>query len=543
MDLINLLRCGYFPKELPPPFSTEFFATNFFQIESQWPNENDRTGFPKIPESIPVEFSIPKKDYIRRKLSIPNPVNQSYLSKIVCENWDKIETHCNESRFSLSIPVENIPNDKNNRAIKPVKSFIDFRKNCIIDSFDKIFELKVDISWFYPSIYTHSIPWALHTKEISKQRQSDMSLEGNVLDKYIRKCQSNQTNGIPIGPDTSLVLAEIVACSVDKELGEVFSALKGYRYYDDYYFYFSKREEAEEVLKHLQYLLNEFQLSLNEKKTIIIQYPYPYDTEWALPLRKFQFRMDERGQERDIWKYFNLAFDLYQKNIDEPVLKYTIRRIEKYKIYDSNWELFQSLILKCTILDPKTIKNVIKILLAYPTLVDVQKVTKVVYELLNYHCNKNHSYEVAWALWLAKTFNVNIINEFANYIFSSNDIIPIVIALDLKKAGLINSDVNTSCLVSGLTKDSLHGEKWLLTYESVMNDWLQSVDHNILDDDPYFKVMKDNEVNFYDQSKQITPVDIEDEVEEYTDGNYTDDTDSPRFPDISGMFFGFDDYD
>lgn len=540
MDFENLLKYGYFPKELPPAFSTDLFATNFSRLEAQWPKKK-KHGIIDIPYSRPSEFSISKKDYVRRKLSIPNPINQFYLSKSICDNWTEIENHCQKSKFSSSRPVENIPNNKNKRAIKTVKTFIEFRKNCVIDSFDKMFELKVDISWFYPSIYTHSIPWALHTKKVAKKNHSDMSLTGNVLDKYVRDCQYSQTNGIPVGPDTSLVLAEIVACSVDIKLQEKFKTLKGYRFYDDYYFYFSRKEEAEEVLKYLQLFLNDFQLSLNERKTTIIQYPYPYDTEWALPLRKFLFRMDEKSQERDIWKYFNLAFDLYRKNIDDPVLKYAIQRIEKYKIYDTNWELFQSLILKCAILDPTTIKSVIKILLAYRPLVDINKVGQVVLQLLDYHENKSHSYEISWTLWLAKAFNVKIENEFAANIFASNDVIPIIIALHLRSLGLIDSSVSTSDLVSSLTEDSLREERWLLTYESILKEWLKPDDPNILDKNPYFKTLKENCVTFYDESKDATPVDIEEE-EEYPD-DPDNNTGSPKTPDLSGIFFGFDDYE
>ncbi len=62
--------------------------------------------------------------------------------------------------------------------------------------------LRTDISRFYPSVYTHSIPWAIHGKEYSKQHRFDKNL-GNQLDKLVQSCQYGQTNGIPIGPDTT----------------------------------------------------------------------------------------------------------------------------------------------------------------------------------------------------------------------------------------------------------------------------------------------------------------------------------------------------
>jgi len=41
--------------------------------------------------------------------------------------------------------------------------------------------LATDLSQFYPSISTHSIPWALHKKSVAKARPNDYSLLGNAL--------------------------------------------------------------------------------------------------------------------------------------------------------------------------------------------------------------------------------------------------------------------------------------------------------------------------------------------------------------------------
>lgn len=164
MDIQDLLEFGYFPKELPPAFSTETFANKFVTINSQLHEQ----GKPKYHFSKLLVFSIPKKDIYRRNLSIPNPFHQSYLSNFICDKWDEIDAFCQKSNISASRPVENSSKDTDSRAITTLKDFPEFQKDCIIDSFDKMYELRVDISWFYHSIYTHTIPWALHTKKIAK---------------------------------------------------------------------------------------------------------------------------------------------------------------------------------------------------------------------------------------------------------------------------------------------------------------------------------------------------------------------------------------
>jgi hypothetical protein len=96
--------------------------------------------------------------------------------------------------------------------------------------------IQTDISRFYQSIYTHSIPWALHGKAAAKANRS-RRLIGNTLDKLVREGQDRQTIGVPIGPDTSLIIAEIILSSVDEALKR--KRLKnGLRYIDDYDFGF-----------------------------------------------------------------------------------------------------------------------------------------------------------------------------------------------------------------------------------------------------------------------------------------------------------------
>jgi glycosyltransferase A (GT-A) superfamily protein (DUF2064 family) len=69
--------------------------------------------------------------------------------------------------------------------------------------------LQADINRFYPSVYTHSIPWAIHTKAVAKSNRGDGYI-GNRIDRLVRNGQDGQTMGIPIGPDTSLLIAEIL---------------------------------------------------------------------------------------------------------------------------------------------------------------------------------------------------------------------------------------------------------------------------------------------------------------------------------------------
>jgi len=522
MNIKDLLGKGYFPKELPPPFTTRDFADKFGLIETAW-NCMPTGTRKKYKESKCVNYSIPKVGYSRRNLGIPNPLHQSILSKSICDHWAEIDGVYNGSKISASKPVID---SSGKRAVKNLKTFKEFKKEGLMDSFDKLYEVKTDLSRFYPTIYTHAIPWALHTKEIAKSRRNNSTLLGNILDKNVRWCQSSQTIGIPIGPDTSLIIAEIILCSIDKRLKNEYNFIEGYRYYDDYHLFFSSLEDAEKVFNSLQSLLTDFQLDINEEKTNINKFRIIFDPEWLIQISTFEFRDEVKKQETDIGRFFSLAFQLAKENPKDSVLKYAVKRLQSVRINDENWDFFESLLLKTALTETLALPEVTRILITYENLVNRTKVQKVIERIIELHIPRGHSFEVSWALWLSKTFNLKIKGELSKDIFSSNDVISILIALNLKSKGLIDSCIEIPFL-DEFTEDSLFDDKWLLTYESLIKNWITLPDSSPLDASPYFKILKDNNVFFYDETQQIKPLKLEElegipyeEEESYVDNLY-----------------------
>lgn len=546
MQIEPLLRKGYFPKELPPPFTTKYFAANFNSIEESWNNVKSELGRTnpeiikeKYKTSKCVLYSLPKKNFSRRNLEIPNPFHHSILGKTICDNWTEIDDFCKKSTISMSRPIIN---EYSGRAVRTLKTFNNFKQECLIGSFDKMYELKLDISWFYPTLYTHTIPWSLHGKNVAKNNSSD-DLLGNILDKNIRNCKHGQTTGIPIGPDTSFIIAEIVSCGIDQKLQTKLESIKGYRYYDDVYLYFSSREEAEKGLKTLQYILTDFQLSINEQKTDITRFPSAFDENWVVQLSSYEFRDNiekqesERAREQrtDIERYFKLAFYLENEYPESSVLVYATQRFESVPIMKENWNLFESLVLKTAILNPLLLQQIVPLLVAYDNLVDRNKIHKVVEEIIKIHAPMGHSFEISWALWLAKTFDIKIENSIAEDIFKSNDVIPILIALDLKSKNLIESTLDLSTIIENINEESLFEEKWLLTYESIVHDWLPPINPNPLEINEYFKILKDHNIKFYDETIEAEPLIIKGlkvghPEEEHIEEEYIDEENPDEFP-------------
>lgn len=136
------------------------------------------------------------------------------------------------------------------------------------------FVLHTDISDCYGSIYTHSIPWAIHTKSVAKADRNPNGNLGNVIDKHLRDMAFGQTNGIPQGSVLMDFIAEMVLGYADIELSNIIQEenIQNYhilRYRDDYRIFANNPQDAELITKFLTEILIELGMRLNAQKTFV----------------------------------------------------------------------------------------------------------------------------------------------------------------------------------------------------------------------------------------------------------------------------------
>lgn len=508
----ELVSRGYFFPELPPVFNSRDFGSRYqalFKTESLTNLAGQKPG-----SSECIYYAIPKAGYGRRILGIPNPLHYASLADILEKNSKSI-LKALDSKLSCSLPVP----DPYVKAFRTFKTFAGFRRHCFLISEESTFELKVDISRYYSTIYTHIIPWVLHGRLTAKKKQRDLSLLGNIIDKHIRALQSGQTMGIPIGPDASLIISELIGCRLDKELLTKFPKLKAARYVDDYYFYFSTRAEAESVLKFLQSLLSDYLLSVNDEKTTLREFPFSTDPAWIVSLRSLKatcFKDDsEPEQEGDIRQFFSAAFDWAEQYPKDEVMKFAVRTLYGAGISDSNWDYFQAWLVKMGLYDPYTLPEICVILFTNRKRVHKKSLQAFIHQLLERHLSKRHSFEVAWTLWLARIMQIKIKGYLATKIFDGNDVIPTLIGLDLKDKGLIGGKIKTSHLNVELNSEALLDNRWLLAYEAGIKGWLKPTKANVryMKSHAFFSKLEKKGITFYDDSASQTEIPINERSE------------------------------
>lgn len=514
--LEKLLSKGYFPKEALPPFSTEKYARAIANGYDNLP-PLFRTG--KFISKCAIH-NISRKGTLRRKLGIPNPVNFFRLSETITENWHDILECASKSTISLTTPDTA---SNGNRAFNPRCSL-----NELPDIHAKLrskhkYILKTDISRFYHSIYTHSIAWTYHTKDIAKKNRSN-GLFGNLLDKHLQDSQDGQTIGIPIGPDTSLIIAESLLANIDLKLSEK-GISSGLRYIDDYFLGFNTIGEAESALTTMQELLNEYELALNPLKTEIIQLPIEFEPLAISELRAFSFRDTIGGQKSDLIHYFNIAFKAAKDLPTESILKYAVSRTFEVNVTTENYPVFENFILQCVTADSSTLKYTVNQLIKYKRIgyiQNIENISHILRQLSITESSLGHGNEVAYCLWLYLVLGISVPEVVVKNVVPMRDPFVAILLCDCWQKGLMNFIPDFSIYEEMMVMEELSGDMWMFVYEMLAKEWFQPISNqNPISQNECYRFLLNSGVFFYNEHLSSTimaesPIDTDGSVEGFS---------------------------
>ncbi len=262
--------------------------------------------------TIPFTFNISHKVDQYRHLSLIHPRSQVRAVEFYKNNKDLITYYCDKSQFSLRSAkrvagctyvdkkslIEQFDTDGEvieveGENYENLKSFFVYDKYSSIFNFYESDEYhdcegrysflsKLDISNCFDSIYTHSIAWAVYSKEYAKNNLSQTkSTFPNVFDSLMQQLNYNETNGIVIGPELSRIFAEIILQAIDNDIVsdlEVKNVFFGvdyhvFRYVDDFFVFYNDQEVFSKIKSSISLCLTKYKLNLNKSKECFFDRP------------------------------------------------------------------------------------------------------------------------------------------------------------------------------------------------------------------------------------------------------------------------------
>lgn len=283
------MECGYFPESyvLPPCFSVSKFPA----FGNRFTSLDNKKFTPPVCQLCEAHF--PKSDFTDRTFGIIDPQIHSDIASEVAENWGQILDVIfkpNKKIYAYSFPIPLTSSSPGKigslRAGRMIYEWIEMAENDLVEeAYQYKYLVRTDVKNFYPSVYTHSISWALHSRPTIRKGSNryDFAFLGNRLDKLFQNANDGCTNGLPIGPVVSDLIGEIILSAVDSGISAELAQkdVLGVRFKDDYRFLCRRNDDCRAVTKLLQKGLKEFQLLLNEEKTEVSELPEGIFREWV----------------------------------------------------------------------------------------------------------------------------------------------------------------------------------------------------------------------------------------------------------------------
>ena len=442
-----------------------------------------------------------RKGHSRRMLGVPNPVNQYYLTCAIADHQDAFEAISARSPISLTSAAIS---ETGQRAVPMPKLSVLSEKRIEAYATARAI-LQTDVLSFYHAIYTHSVPWALHTKKLAKRNRNpaDPAFYGNQIDALLRGCQDGQTIGIPVGPDSSRIISELILCAIEEQVGAAhFGRLTGgYRYMDDFFLCFASHVDAEGFLAALREAVLGFDLQLNAAKTHIIDALGFNEERWPGEIAQLRLSRSGDDQRRDIIRFFTEVIQLSKSLPDESIASFAVRKSSRTLVHRDNWDIYEPFLLRMARENSNCLDSVVKIICTYAAAgyPISARVNDFAERMLEDHAPYNHHYEVVWTLWLCRSLSIRLSQRATQIVARIENSLCGCLVYMLRSRTLLTGRGAVSDWIGPVTADDLRGEHWMLIYEAgFRRSWTLPGAEAAIDADPHFRVLRDLGISFFD---------------------------------------------
>ncbi|MBC8622032.1 RNA-directed DNA polymerase [Bacillus paralicheniformis] len=298
-SLHYLLKYGYFDfKYSSKDIKEDYILSNIVykkvfnmdDLVSVFKEVQKQVSFKSRVDTTPMEISIYKNENERRNFKLPNLYSYICLCIHLSDNQDKYVEVLNSSSKSLSKEFYNT-------------TFLQGKIKREENRIGKKNIFKTDIQNFYPSLYTHSIPWILVGKSVAKRNKKNYKEYYNQLDSLIQRCQRGETHGLPTGSFAFRLIAEIYMCKLDIKMEKH----PYIRYVDDFELPFNDESEKSEFYKELNKELSILNLKIKIEKNQVDTFPFEGDNNSAFFFDYFLNFSDEnlKNQSQRIYNFID----------------------------------------------------------------------------------------------------------------------------------------------------------------------------------------------------------------------------------------------
>lgn len=329
------------------------------------------------------------------------------------------------------------------------------------------------------------------------------------LDAILRSCNRNQTVGIPIGPDTSRIVAEIISAQIDQEFSAKtsnFSASNADRLQDDWFIGIESLERAEGVLSAVIGSYKEYGLDINGSKTAIERASAPLDNTWVSEIGAFLSHRSGTVRGARLRELLALTLKLQLEHPKEAIVSYTLSVIESRPASVRDVSALESFLMRAALIAPLAMNRICQVMinLNFDTKrVSLDRVGERFATLAERAIINGNVYEAIWLVYTMRGINVPLKSKvFSEIIETTQSSALALILLDMKHRGLFPRKLPVQKWEMDFTLNRVQTDwSWLLSYEGIKHGWL--ADPHKLMNKPFFQAMRSRDVVFYDPKRNV----------------------------------------
>ncbi|WP_296644687.1 RNA-directed DNA polymerase [Roseinatronobacter sp.] len=499
----RLISHGFFAPELPPCFVSDDLAryreSLWKAIEGVPAQPGNRLSGAKQFISEPSWFYFPRYGRDDRKHGVINPISYLAISRVISDHFVQLRVASRKSQISVSPLVFDWGGS---RAV--FRPSIDLRDDFRVNLATRHERYVIaDIRAFFHSIYTHAIPWAIYGKDWAKQNRQNSHF-GNLLDLYCRNAQDGQTIGLPVGPDTSRLIAEVIASAMDKRFSKIVQIedQDASRYIDDYTIAVPKGQSGDSIIAAVRQAAGYFELELNNDKSEVHLTSRRPSTGWKQVALAHIPKSDK--STNNFLRFFYEIGRFCNEHPELNVEKFAFQNARSSFVNSSEWSGLQSHLINAYRRNSSLISFLVEVLILREVEhgdVDRTKIVAFLERRLSDLALENRTGEIIWLLFLIVRLNIRVPSERITPLFRLENSMVALMVTHAAHRGLIEGAIDQSYWQRHLTPHGLRGPMWLYAYESIRNGTNSNPDRTFIDQDPFFSHLMNKNIKFYDPSR------------------------------------------
>lgn len=489
----KFLDHGYFAPELPPCFSSLGFGAKGASLLRKiklLPKVMGRPAYQSF-LSEKATFNYPRFNNTDRIHSVVNPISHLLTAELIANHYSALRDVEQKSKYSLS---SSFFDWEGQRALRrPVFAKRDEFTSQLSPRFE--YTAITDLRAFYHSVYTGSIPWAIHGR--SAKRHLTSALFGNKLALLVRNAQGGQTNGLPVGPDTSRILAEVIASRIDSNIDDALHVTKGdaARFVDDFSFGCNSIEDGHRVLAEVRRAAAEFELDIGKEKTSIEPTNHLAYVGWQDYVKS---HLPEKADKPSFERFFYVVHDMTKRHANLNVEKFAMASCRKAFVQSKEWDFLQEHLVSSYRRNSTLIDSMVEVLLLRQEVrhdLNISALSDFIAARLPMLGANQRTGEILWLLYLSCRLSIRINEKSLSVCLRIPNPMIAILVTHAERQGLIDGTIEGSYWKSYATSDGLRSNMFLYAFESASNGWQD--DTSYCDDDPFYGLLLKAEVSFF----------------------------------------------